>query len=229
MNFDAERYSIATLRKVSFWQALTKSILNCAASAESTEPFSSIEVMLIQLNFNAPAFTKYIAEKSLTVADLANTEAEAVRCLSYLRKSFNQIPVMKGQIYDIRYEDLRMTVDSWFNHEIEYRSKLAGMIAEGKTELAKAGSYSKKNSEKILCKLTVDQLALLLKAADQAKIITARSLSAVFKSVAPYLSTPHKAEISQESLRTKSYSVEERDKEMVLETIEKLAREIEDL
>ena len=74
LNFDAESHSIATLRKVSFWQALTKSILNCASSAESKEPFSSIEVMLIQLNFNAPAFTKYIAEKSLTMADLANSQ-----------------------------------------------------------------------------------------------------------------------------------------------------------
>lgn len=227
--FGKERYKLATLRKASFWQAFTKSLPNCGCSDESNEPFLNIEIILIQHNFNAPAFAKYITEKLLVMVDLANTEAEAVRHLSYLRKSFNQISVMKGQIYDIHYEDLRRTVDSWFAHEIEYRSRLTNMTAEGKAEVAKSGSYSKKNAEKILCMLTVDQLALLLKAADQAKIISARSLSAIFKSVAPYLSTPHKEEISQESLRTKSYSIEERDKEMVLATIEKLAREIEDL
>ncbi|MDB5143677.1 MAG: hypothetical protein JWQ66_2390 [Mucilaginibacter sp.] len=42
---------------------------------------------------------------------------------------------------------------------------------------------------KIICDLSIDQIGIILKAADDTKLIVSRSLSLVFKSIVPFLST----------------------------------------
>jgi transcriptional antiterminator Rof (Rho-off) len=218
-----------TLRQVAYWKTLIESLHSCKTSGSSPDHFSHVEMMLIERNFNSPGFVKYITDRMLGMTDGIGTESARLDHLAFLNKSFNQIPAMKEVVYCVQHDDLQVSVTKWLVHEIEYRSKAIDRAVAADISSVKSGKYLKKNAEKILCKLTVDQLALFFKAADQAKIITARSLSAIFNAVAPHLSTPHKEEISRGSLRTKSYSVEERDKEVMLEIIGKLAREIEDL
>ena len=81
---------------------------------------------------------------------------------------------------------------------------------------------------KISCALSVDQIGIILKAADDVRLILSRSLSLVFKTIAPYLSTPHKKELSWDSMRSNSYHPEARDREIAIETLEKMIRQIRD-
>lgn len=103
------------------------------------------------------------------------------------------------------------------------------MAALDDRSFKKVRKYERKTSDKVLCNLTVDQLSLFFKAADLSNIISARSLSAIFQSVAPHLSTPHRADISHSSLRVKSYTVEERDKTLLIEIMTRLTEQIKDL
>jgi len=73
-------------------------------------------------------------------------------------------------------------------------------------------SYKRKFTEKVLCNLSTDQTAILLRAADDSKILVARSMRSVFKAIIPHLSTPYKRNISYDSVRVKSYNIEEKDK-----------------
>ena len=119
-------------------------------------------------------------------------------------------------------------VNSWFIYEIEYQSKNTVLKGQ-RAETSISNKFLRKTSDKILCNLTVDQLALLFKAADQSQIIVSRSLSAIFETVAPYLATRHRVDISSNSLRVKSYTVEDRDKQLLLTYINRLRQHIEDL
>jgi hypothetical protein len=75
---------------------------------------------------------------------------------------------------------------------------------------------------KIFCKLSVDQLGIILKAADDTKLIIASSLSLIFRSLVPFLSTENSKRISWNSMRKSTYHMEQHDKDVAIEALEKL-------
>jgi hypothetical protein len=81
---------------------------------------------------------------------------------------------------------------------------------------------------KMLCRLTVDQLGIILRAADDAKVIVSNSISMIFKTIVPYLSTENRKDISWDSMRSNSYHPEESDKQIAIEALEKLINKIRD-
>lgn len=81
---------------------------------------------------------------------------------------------------------------------------------------------------KILCTLSVDQIGLILKAADDTRLIQARSLSQVFKSIVPFLSTSNKTDISFDSMRASTYHPEASDKEKAIVALERMIGKIRD-
>ncbi len=86
----------------------------------------------------------------------------------------------------------------------------------------------KNASQKLLCDLSVDQMALLLRSAEDLKIITARSINSLFKTIVPHLSTPNQDNISPDSMRSKSYVAETRDKEIAIQALEKMIKRIKE-
>jgi hypothetical protein len=78
----------------------------------------------------------------------------------------------------------------------------------------------------VLCTLSVDQLGISLKAADDVKLLLSRSLSLIFKTIVPFLSTDQKKEISWESMRSSSYHPERTDRDVVIALLERMIRVI---
>ncbi|MBW4888949.1 hypothetical protein KXQ82_04455 [Mucilaginibacter sp. HMF5004] len=81
---------------------------------------------------------------------------------------------------------------------------------------------------KIICELSIDQMGIILKAADDIKLIVSRSLSQVFKSIVPFLSTSTKDSLSWDSMRSNSYHPEKRDKEIAINALEALIKKIKE-
>jgi hypothetical protein len=79
---------------------------------------------------------------------------------------------------------------------------------------------------KLLCKLSADQIGIILKAADDTKVVIASSLSLVFRSLVPYLSTDKIKNISWDSMRKSTYRMEQTDKDAAIATLEKLIIQI---
>lgn len=79
---------------------------------------------------------------------------------------------------------------------------------------------------KILCPLSVDQMGIILKAADEIKLIISRSISLVFRTIAPFLSSEKTKEISWNSMRSSTYHMEREDIEVVIAFLEKLLKKI---
>lgn len=83
-------------------------------------------------------------------------------------------------------------------------------------------------SSKVLCKLSTDQTALILRASDELKILISKSMNHLFKTIVPFLSTPNKADLSYNAMRGKAYVAEERDKEIAIETLERMIKQIKE-
>jgi hypothetical protein len=81
---------------------------------------------------------------------------------------------------------------------------------------------------KLLCKFSVDQLGIILKAADDSKIIIASSLSLIFRTIVPYLSTDKVKNPSWSSMRKSTYQMEQADKDIAIGALEKLILQIKE-
>ncbi len=226
--FVAHRGGEITMRKLDYWVSVSQAVIYADGSLEVTEPFDRLELIMIERNFNSPLFVKYLTSK---ISDGLDGSVDTESDLALWQKTFNQIPVMKDTLFNSQFDDLSFTINAWFIQEIDFQSKKCRTALNDPAEQPqKPGKkYVRKTSDKILCNLTVDQLSLFFKAADLSNIISARSLSAIFQAVAPYLSTPHRTEISHSSLRVKSYSVEERDKSLLIDIMTRLTEQIKDL
>ena len=82
------------------------------------------------------------------------------------------------------------------------------------------------NKQKVLCNLSGDQIALILRGADEAQVLKARSMNAVFKAMVPYLSTAQKQNLSASAIRSKAYNPEEADRDAAVAALEAIIRKI---
>jgi hypothetical protein len=147
--------------------------------------------------------------------------AEAIRLLKK-QAAFNQEHYPENSLLKTAGHAVITYLDE-LSHAIEkrYTAYLPEMVAPGEQSiLPNAGIL------KIICELSVDQMGIILKAADDVKLLVSRSLSMVFKSIVPFLSTINKSDLSWDSMRSNSYHPEERDKEAAIAALEKLIRKI---
>lgn len=84
------------------------------------------------------------------------------------------------------------------------------------------------SSSKVLCKLSTDQTALILRASDELKILISKSMNHLFKTIVPFLSTPNKVHLSYNAMRSKAYIFEERDKQIAIDTLERMIKQIKE-
>ncbi|MDX6192070.1 hypothetical protein SGQ83_22210 [Flavobacterium sp. Fl-318] len=89
-------------------------------------------------------------------------------------------------------------------------------------------SVIESSSNKVLCKLSTDQTALILRASDELKILISKSMNHLFKTIVPFLSTPNKVDLSYNAMRSKAYIFEERDKRIAIETLERMIKQIKE-
>lgn len=118
-------------------------------------------------------------------------------------------------------EELIKFIESRFANYLGARSPVIG---------SKINSHSiiDSPSGKILCKLSTDQTAIILRASDELKILISKSMNHLFKTIVPFLSTPNKADLSYNAMRSKAYVFEERDKQIAIETLERIIKQIKE-
>jgi hypothetical protein len=78
------------------------------------------------------------------------------------------------------------------------------------------------NIPKLICRLSVDQLAIIFRAADDVKLIVASSISIIFRRIVPFLATEKRTKISWNSMRKSTYQMEQSDKDIAIAILEKL-------
>ncbi|MDP9077757.1 MAG: hypothetical protein M3O71_10070 [Bacteroidota bacterium] len=178
------------------------------------------EVRQIISSLKAQTFWIYSVKKKKAVLQ---QYAEAIRLVK-IQAVFNLDHYPENSILKSTGSAIIAYLDE-LSHTIEnrYTTYLPEMMPAGqKATIPDAGIF------KIICNLSVDQMGIILKAADDVRLLVSRSLSMVFKSIVPYLSTKNKSELSWDSMRSNSYHPEESDKEAAIAALEKLIKKIRD-
>lgn len=195
---------------------------------DGTTIYTTLDEVLIRLNFNSKAYIYNLTQRIAAHINTVDQPSEKMERLLFDLKSLKQLPKKPEVAFLTQNVALLKQLDNWFSQEIFYLEKRIHYAIVPLQEKKQKSAKTEKEKDKLLSILSVDQMALILKAADDLKIVMARSLNSVFKNIVPYLSTPYQENISYDSMRSKSYSAETRDKKIVIETLQQMIKKIDE-
>lgn len=222
---DKESKSI-TFHELIYFKELLDRLETLEIHKNENDIFTTLDKLLIGMNFNSEVYINYVTQKIERNVNALQSIHEKLDYLQFNYREFNQLYRKAGIALYCKQSNLKDELGNWFKQEIFYIENQIRYISVPIRESEKV--KKEKIKEKLQSKLSVDQMALILRAADDKRIIIAKSLSSVFKTIAPYLSTPQKQDISFDSMRSKSYSAEIRDKEIAIQTLQELIDRIKD-
>ena len=217
--------------KITYRQLLYhKDLLNSLKSIENSDLtifFSEVNKLLIEKNFNSIEYIDHIIEHLNEEINLDESPAYRIAKLLFYKKEFDRIYSSGKVSFDPSRENIKLIVENWLTQEIFYLEKTMELNIKINSNDLKPVTNSTTFNSKIECDLSIDQMALILRATDEARVIRARSMNHFFKMIIPHLSTPFKRDLSYQSVRSKSYSPEERDKEIAVKILEKIITKIQ--
>jgi hypothetical protein len=210
-----------TFRQLLYERTLL-SELEQASILEAHGLFSMLDYVLIGLNFNSAAYIDLLVQRLVSKLETEQELSEKLSLLSFYCKEFNQIYSDEKLFFKAGAQHLKTVLGNWFVHEIQYLEKQLELLAVSSKEAAPQD----KTENKLECDLSADQIGIILRAADEARVVKSRSMSLVFQRIVPHLSTAFKRDLSYHSVRSKSYNAEENDKNIAVMTLEKMIKKI---
>lgn len=220
-----------TFRQMLYMKELIKELEVLEDPEKETCIYTALNELLIYLNFNSKAFMNHFTQRLAGKINEFENIGDKLDKLLMCFKEFNQMHRKPGVILNPQFRDLKSVLSNWFVQEIFYLEKkmhLSVTPLQGKAENSKNNPLASKERLKVLCILSSDQTGLILRAADELRILIAKSMNEVFKTIVPHLSTPYKEDLSYDGMRSKSYVAEERDKKIAIETLERIVKKIRD-
>ncbi|HBN04514.1 MAG TPA: hypothetical protein DD434_01815 [Bacteroidales bacterium] len=195
--------------------------------SEDRKIFSRLDELLIYMNFNSRRYLDNLTQRLTSEISSCEKRADKMERLLFYFKSFKQLPRKTEVIFNPKQPDLKKSVINWFRQEISYLEKKRYFSVRA-TNLRTQNILSEKPKQKVTCALSTDQTGLIIRAADELRILIAKSMSEVFKTIVPHLSTPYKKDLSYDGMRSKSYVAEERDKQIAIKTLQRIIKKIEE-
>lgn len=214
-----------TYRQLLYHKDLLKGIKNIESSKE-VDLFSEIDKVLIEKNFNSRDYIDYIIEHVKEEIEVEESLPNRITKLLFYQKEFDRIYSNEKISFDPCRNNIKYVLQNWFKQEINYFERNLEFTIKINSDDESIFKSSNIPESKIECDLSADQIALILRAADESRIVKARSMNHFFKMIVPYLSTPFKKELSYQSVRSKSYNAEDRDKDIAIQTLERIIKKI---
>ncbi|RYJ44301.1 hypothetical protein [Flavobacterium beibuense] len=223
---NAKKTESITFRELLYRKELVQKLELLGLSETQTSIYNALNELLIYMNFNSRSYINYFTRCIANKINGLATKTERIDSLHFHFKEFRQMHTHRSMILYPEHQTLKAILSNWFEQEIAYLEKTMHLAPNPIKELKKNNLGQTKVTDKLTVNLSVDQIALILRAADESKLLHARSMSDVFKKIVPHLSTANKSELSYDSVRSKSYNAEERDKAIAIEVLEKLIRKL---
>jgi hypothetical protein len=219
-DFPAGSRSKSTFRQVLYQKELIAALEEISRIRGADSLSSALNELLIYRNFNCKPYMNYLID---TVQRKVSSHAglrDKISELMLRQKEFKQMHRKPDVKFVAGGEDIKKVLGKWFSHELHYlQARLSfesGMASEGQQ------FPGLKHYAKTKLALTVDQMALIVRAFVDSGIMPGQSVSQVFKLVSPYVSSLGRKDISWDSMRRKAYSSEDKDRKVVLDILQKL-------
>ncbi|MET7000703.1 hypothetical protein [Chitinophaga defluvii] len=209
-----------TIKEYDYHKLFLNDLITRGSEPMILQDCPTLHELLFFWNFNSEDSLKYFRTGLEELAKAKETHTDKLEFMRLQFKRLLHIPVMNKQIYDKNFPSMKSYFTGWLKNEIDYlEQKKDGVdtLVDGFS-----GSRSGEKPIKVMVDLSADQIGLILRAADESRIIVSRSLSLVYKSIVPHLSTPRKDDPSWENMRSRSYNPERREVVLAVDALEKL-------
>lgn len=181
--------------------------------------FTAMESFLVYVNFNSKRCMDLILSRIRSrLGEECRGAKETLLALLDIQRDFAQLHRKEDLWLNPGYLSVGSFVESFLESEINFCS--GAIRTRGEDGLP--NGFRKRNVNKLTCNLSADQIAIILRLLDEERVVDARSLSQVYSTIVPFLSTPDRPSLSPGSLRSKSYHPEERDLSKVIGTLQGL-------
>jgi hypothetical protein len=217
-----------TYRQILYLKELLKNVDALDDSENNLSFYSPFDVLLIGMNFNAITYVNHLIGRIADCLENQQTTIERRSKLLWCFKELSQLYSNDKIMFEPSLQNIKVVLQNWFKHEIAYSEREIELSVASKSGVViqQVDGTTSPDENKIECVLSTDQMGLILRATDESRILKARSMSHIFKTIVPHLSTPFKKDLSYQSVRSKSYNAEERDKEIAIQTLEKIIKKI---
>jgi len=186
--------------------------------------FHGIERFVLYLNFNTERTINYFVEKIKKELE-ESPYSQQIRLLLDYQRWLAQISDCVNNPYFIPGVTIKKHLSNWIKTELKFRYEAPTVSEAIERKLPKSHVSP---SNKVVCKLSGDQIAIVLRAADEVRMFESRSLNMVFKTLIPYIATENRLMLSPSSIRAKSYHPEHRDKRFVIDKLHQMIEKIKD-
>jgi len=226
---EADNGKKLTYRRIIYFRELLKLLEEYNDNLENPSIFTPLDELLIDHNFNSVQYISILTERMTEQIYRIEKQSAKLNLLLLYYKDFKQLHSNVKITFDASHQNIKDVLENWFTSEISF--------LQNRDEMEELGNLLYKRNlnplltipeNKIQCTLSSDQMGLILRATDETRILKAKSMTQVFKTIVPYLSTPFKSNLSYQSVRSKSYNPEEKDKEFVIKTLEKIIKHIKE-
>jgi hypothetical protein len=208
-----------TEREAIYHRSIIRDIEEYNGQSTALSNCPSLHELLVYWNLNSKSCIRYF---SIGMEAIVKSKEDIEDQLEFMRlqlKNINTLAQVPDFIYNPAYPSLKEYFNDYILNEIDYlENKKKGFQPKKEVlvEDVKPGAF------KVLTGLSADQIGLFLRAAKDGEVLLAKSVSSVFNSIVPFLSTQKEEDLSANSVRVKSYQGEQRDKDILVEALQKI-------
>jgi len=189
------------------------------------EAISEVKDLLVSLNFNScPLVSQWVGEMVNTLNSLLETKDRTAQ-LSKWQKELNQIPVKPNVALKPNCVSLRDQLNQWITEEIQYLETRQRLLSVAPSFKA---STTVNDEEKLQFSVSVNVLAILVRAAHESKLILNKHGTTVFNTVSKFSSTVQTKNPGAKSMDKKSHDPERSHKAKAINALQDMIRLIQD-
>lgn len=188
--------------------------------------FSPVDELLIYMNYNSKRYIKMLEQWLSERIDKEQEPLVQLQQMQFYRKAFAQLQRKPDVALHEDYISIQEIFTNWLTHETEYLENQLSLWLHAKETQENNSNTAKAPEQRIKWNLSGDQIGLMIRAADDTRLIHAKSLTSVFKLVIPYVRTPHSDSLSPAATRSSAYNAEQTDKDAVINALQKMINRI---
>ena len=212
-----------TYKDIMYRSVMIKELREMIDSKQLPDRYSPLDRVLIYINYNDKFFVNHLINQFSATINFLQDVNDKIDELLVSIKILNQMQVKPDVALQSKHPSLKMQLNNWFAEELFYLEKKLSLVQM-------PGSLNAKeklsNATQVTCNLSVDQIGIFFRAATEAGMISTISQRAVFEQITPYLNTSRTKNISADSMRSKSYSPEKRDLEIVKDKLMEIYKRV---
>jgi hypothetical protein len=212
-----------TYKEIMYHRQLIKELHEIIHAKELPDMYSALDRVLIYINYNDKFYINYLINQFSATVNFLQDVNDKIDELLLCIKMLNQMQVKPDVALQSKHPSLRTQLNNWFAEELFYHEKKLSLV---QIPVSLNTKEKLKSTTQVTCNLSVDQIGIFFRAATDAEVISTISQRAVFEQLTPYLNTPRTKKISADSMRSKSYSPEKRDLEIVKDKLMEMYKRI---